>query len=249
MKLVVVKGIDATTVASAVGAQTYARGITYANQRAVQHMEWDGADHVLRAVVRGSHGNYYETAVYFEPRRGAELAFAFGECTCPVGFDCKHVVAVAVTASSATGPAAGARPPAPSWEQSMAALLGPVHPGPQHADDSISLAIELSLSLPPAAMATRVPVAPKLLARLVRPGRSGWVNGGLSWSRVDSPYYFGDYHASHVQLLRELYALHRSHSTTPNYYARDDKSIDLAVVSGRRLWSWLDEVACLPHSG
>ncbi|MDQ3827382.1 MAG: hypothetical protein M3325_17280 [Actinomycetota bacterium] len=70
MKLVMVKGINATTVASAVGAQTYAKGITYANQRSVQHMEWDGADHVLRAVVRGSHGNYYETAVYFEPRRG-----------------------------------------------------------------------------------------------------------------------------------------------------------------------------------
>jgi superfamily II DNA or RNA helicase len=243
MKLVMVKGINATTVASAVGGQTYDRGITYANQRSVQHMEWDDADHVLRAVVRGSHGNYYETAVYFEPRRGAELTFSFGECTCPVGFDCKHVVAVAVTASSAAGAAADARPPAPSWEQSLAALLGSAGPGPQHADDAIPLAIELSLSLPPTAAAIRVPVAPKLLAQLVRPGRSGWVNGGLSWNRVDSPYYFGDYQASHVQLLRELYALHRSHSPTPNYYARDDKSIDLAVVSGRRLWSWLDDAA------
>lgn len=247
MKLVVVKGIDATTVASAVGAQTYARGMTYASQRAVEHMDWDGADHVLRAVVRGSHGNYYETVVYFESRHGApggtEVTFAFGECTCPVGFDCKHVVAAVLTASSAAGStvAADARPPEPSWEQSLADLLGPARRSPPHTDDAIPLAIELSLSLPPAAAATRVPVAPKLLARLMRPGRSGWVNGGLSWSRIDSPYYFGDYHASHVQLLRELYALHRSHSPTPNYYVRDDRSIDLAVLSGGRLWSWLDE--------
>ena len=191
MKLVVVKGIDATTVASAVGAQTYARGITYANQRAVQHMEWDSEDHVLRAVVRGSHGNYYETAVYFEPRRGAELTFAFGECTCPVGFDCKHVVAVAVTASSATGPAAGARPTAPLWEQSLAALLGPARPDPQHADDAIPLAIELSLSLPPSAMATRMPVAPKLLAV---PNIHWWCSDMCfwpgSWELVESSLAF-----------------------------------------------------------
>jgi superfamily II DNA or RNA helicase len=242
MKLVVVKGIDASTLASAVGVQTYARGAAYASQRAVQHMEWDGPDHVLRAVVRGSGGNYYETAVYFEPTGDAELRFAFGECTCPVGFDCKHVVAVAVTASTAA--AARAQPPAtPSWEQSLAALLGPASPSVPQADDALPLAIELSLSLPIAAAPTRVPVAPKLLARLVKPGRNGWVNGGLSWSRVDSPYYFGDYQASHVQLLREMYALHRSHSPVPNYYVRDDKSIDLAVVSSRRLWSWLDEAA------
>ena len=250
MKLVMVQGLDATTVASAVDGQTYARGVAYASQRAVQHMEWEGADRVLRAVVRGSGGNYYQTAVYFEPLRDAKLAFAFGECTCPVEFNCKHVVAVALTASSATGPVAAAarpQPPAPpSWEQGLAALLGPARPGSQPAEDAVPLAIELSLSLsPPAAgaVATRVPAAPKLLARLVRAGRSGWVNGGLSWGRLDSPYYYGDYQASHVQLLRELYVLHRAHNPAPSYYPREDKSIDLAALSGRRLWSWLDEAA------
>jgi superfamily II DNA or RNA helicase len=247
MQLVVVKGIDPTSVASAVGAQTYARGVGYARQRAVLHMQWDGANGVMRAAVRGSGGACYETAVYFESRGGVGMTFAFGECTCPVGIDCKHVVAVAVTAAGATGPdAPAAHPrPAPSWEQSLAALLGSARPGPQESDDALPLAIELSLSLPPVgAAASRVPGAPKLLARLVRPGRSGWVSGGLSWGRLDSPYYFGDYRASHVRLLRELYALHRSHTGAPSYYtAREDKSIDLAVVSGPRLWSWLDEAA------
>lgn len=76
----------------------------------------------------------------------------------------------------------------------------------------------------------------------MRRGRSGWVNGRLSWGRLDSPYLYGDYHASHVRLLRELYALHQAHNPAPGYYyPREDKSIDLAVLSGPRLWSWLDE--------
>ncbi|HYZ38130.1 MAG TPA: SWIM zinc finger family protein [Pseudonocardiaceae bacterium] len=248
MKLVVVKGIDTTTMAGVVGPQTYARGLAYASQRAVQHMEWDGAERVLRAVVRGSGGNYYETEAYFEPLAGAELRFAFGECTCPVGFDCKHVVAVVATASGVTHPAGAggcAHPPEPpSWDQNLAALLGrPARPGAQRAGDTLPLAIELSLSVPPTVAAgTRAPGTPQLLARLVRPGRSGWVNGGLSWSRLESPYSYGDYRASHMQLLRELHALHRSQNPAPSYYVRDDKSIDLGRLSGR-LWSWLDEAA------
>ncbi len=104
MQLVVVEGVDHASVAPAVGAQTYARGVEYAQQRAVLHMEWDGAASVLEAVVRGSGGTHYETAVYFQSQAGAELAFGFGECTCPVGVNCKHVVAVAVAATARRGP-------------------------------------------------------------------------------------------------------------------------------------------------
>jgi SWIM zinc finger len=237
MQLVMVKGIDPTGVASAVDAQTYARGVGYARQRAVLHMEWmewDGARGVMRAVVRGSGGACYETAVYFKSRGDVGLTFAFGECTCPVGIDCKHVVAVAVTAAGARSPDAPAARlrPAPSWEQSLAALLGSARPGPQDSNNALPLAIELSLSLPPAgAVASRVPGTPKLLARLVRPGRSGWVTGGLSWGRLDSPYYFGDYRAAHVRLLRELYALHRSYTGAPSYIHRAGGQVDR---SGRR---------------
>ena len=112
MQLVTIDAIDPTSLRPVVGAQTYGRGVAYARQRAVLHMEWDGVDSLLYAVVRGSGGIAYETSVYFKPSRGgAELAFAFGECTCPVGINCKHVVAAAVTAMGATAPsaAAGAR--------------------------------------------------------------------------------------------------------------------------------------------
>src|SRR6476661_1103509 len=121
MQLVVVEGVDHASIAPVVGAQTYARGVEYVQQRAVLHMEWDGATSVLEAVVRGSGGTHYETAVYFQSQAGAELAFGFGECTCPVGVNCKHVVAAAITATGADAPTAAARrvQPAPSWEQSL----------------------------------------------------------------------------------------------------------------------------------
>src|SRR5215212_10496512 len=81
MQLVTINGIDPTSLRLAVGAQTYSRGVAYARQRAVLHMEWDDVDSLLQALVRGSSGNTYETSVYFEESRGgADLAFAFGEC-------------------------------------------------------------------------------------------------------------------------------------------------------------------------
>ena len=249
MQLVTIDGIDPTSLVPAVGAQTYSRGAAYARQRAVLHMEWDGVDSLLQAVVRGSSGNAYETSVYFEASwDGAELVFAFGECTCPIGINCKHVVAAAVTATCAVAPAAAARrgQPAASWEQSLGALLAQTRSdSPQSADD-VPLAVELSLSVPPAPAAQRAKASakPKLLARLVRPGRTGWVGGQMSWSRLGTSYYFSGCRASHVQLLQELYALHTSRSGASSYYSnRDDKTIDLAAFDSRRLWPLLDEAA------
>jgi hypothetical protein len=178
MQLVVVEGVDHASVAPAVGAQTYAKGVEYARKRAVLHMEWDGEASVLEAVVRGSGGTCYETAVYFQPQAGAELAFAFGECSCPVGINCKHVVAVAVAATGATRNAAktGRGQPAPAWEQTLSSLLAPAQPTQHQPADAAALAIELSLFIPPVRpdRRTGVSASPQLLARLVRPGRTGW---------------------------------------------------------------------------
>ena len=47
MQLVTIDGIDPTSLQPVVGAQTYGRGVAYARQRAVLHMEWDGVDSLL----------------------------------------------------------------------------------------------------------------------------------------------------------------------------------------------------------
>lgn len=245
MQLVTVDGIDPASLRRGIDPRAYARGLEYSTDRAVVHMAWDGTDSLLEAVVRGSRGLDYEVTVYFEDRGGAELEFAFGECTCPVGIDCKHVAAAAITATRtivSDGALTGPRPQAPAWDQSLSELLSPPGPTTREPADAVPLAVELTLSITPPAV--RSAGVSTLQARLVKPGRTGWVGSGLTWSRLISPYTFGDHDPAHVRLLQELYALHRTRidSGRRHYYGGDDKTIDLAAF-GSRLWSFLDEAA------
>ncbi len=249
MRLVVVEGIDPVDIARGVATGTYEKGVQYAQRRAVLHMEWDDTTNTLRGVVQGSRGRGYATEVHFTSRNGADLQFVGGECSCPVGFDCKHVVATAFTATGTMSPGKAPSPPVVPWEQSLGSLLEPAGRGSESHPDGVELAIELTLS-GAASGASQHPrtsgAGPKLLARLVRPGRTGWVGGGMSWSRLDSPYNFGDCRASHLRLLQELYALYRSRTGPSGYYSyREDKTIDLATFESRQLWPILDEAAAI----
>ncbi|MCA1672814.1 MAG: SWIM zinc finger family protein, partial [Actinobacteria bacterium] len=260
MQLVVVEGVDPTSIAHAVGNDSYVQGVRYAQQRAVVHMQWDAAESALQGTVRGSEGRLYSTVVYFVPRNGSDLEFEFGECSCPVGYDCKHTAALALTAAGAASPRTGAsrtgasrNRPAVTWERSLGSLLEPDRTGSESSSSGTALAIELTLSSTPDPTSHRSPkpgTGPKLLARLVRPGKTGWVSGGLSWSKLGSLHYQGDYRASHVRLLHELYALYQSHTGPSGYYSYgysygDDKTIDLAAFGSRQLWAMLDEAAAI----
>ena len=94
---------------------------------------------------------------------------------------------------------------------------------------------------------------PRLMARVVRPGRKGWVAGSLSWTKLDSQYGYDGWPAPQTQLLQEIYAIYRARSGQPFYYGYgygDDKSIDLSAFESRQLWPLLDEAAALgPAAG
>ncbi|MGE5134375.1 MAG: SWIM zinc finger family protein, partial [Gemmatimonadota bacterium] len=139
--------LDHTYLETAAGPSSYARGVEYLRQRAVQRMWWEPAE-TLHGRVRGSGGQTYSTTAYFSGGDGEPLVFSEGHCSCPVGFDCKHVVALVLAAASVDPAGAGARPgsqPA-GWEQSLQSLLGPADsaaPGPKAPTP---LAIELTLA-------------------------------------------------------------------------------------------------------
>ncbi|MGN6792045.1 MAG: DEAD/DEAH box helicase [Streptosporangiaceae bacterium] len=250
---------DVARLAGVAGAPAFAKGFQYAQQRAVMHVEWDSSESALRGLVRGSGGNFYATAVYFSALRpGLPPDVEVAECTCPVEFNCKHAVALVLTAVMAIGPAEPfAEEPASSqavgWQQSLDSLLLTSSPGiSAERPVATPLAIELTLANPPNDLGQlreagrRTVSAPlRLLGRLVRPGKNGgWVNGGLSWSKLDSLNYAGDYQDDHVRLLRELYALYRSRGSRGPYLGYtygDDKTIDITAFESSRLWPLLDE--------
>ncbi len=187
--------LDQESVLDAVGATTYSSGAAYARQQAVLHLSWDAADSALSGVVRGQRGHIYTTTAYLIQAGAARLRFASGECSCPVGYDCKHAVALALAAApppnpgTATGSAAGAAGvPAPrqpagqpaarpsAWEKSLEALLGASPASGQHTSGGTlaqgrgtPLAIELTLAPAPRAT-TSWQLNRDTTARMVIPG-------------------------------------------------------------------------------
>src|SRR5258708_2886710 len=88
----------------------------------------------------------------------------------------------------------------------------------------------------------------RLCGRLMRPGKNlGWVNGGLSWGKLESLSYSGEYAQEQVQLLRELQALYRSRGryTTYSGYSYgshgDERSIEVSAFDSRQRWPLLSE--------
>jgi superfamily II DNA or RNA helicase len=264
--------VDATSLVTAAGRTSYDRGVQYLRDGAVTRMHWDRGLSKLQGSVRGSTGARYETVAYFHPAGESVLAFGQGHCSCPVGFDCKHVVALVLAASQAqlartgtprTGtPRTGtartgtARPAeistrAVTWEQSVQSWLKP-QPAPGSGQPSgpvlgIELTLDAAAPAHPRALAEDA-APPRLMARLVQPGRKGWVGRSLSWTKLDSRYGYDGWPPPQVQLLQEMYAVYRARSGQPFMYGYgygDDKSIDLSAFESRQLWPLLDEAAAL----
>jgi superfamily II DNA or RNA helicase len=68
------------------------RGRSYRAGGRILDLRWDNDEEALYGRVKGSGSNVYDQAIRFYPRR-SRRPFE-GECSCPVGFNCKHVAAV-----------------------------------------------------------------------------------------------------------------------------------------------------------
>ena len=238
------------------GETTISRGVDYARENRVLSLHWDEDEdeYALSARVLGNGGLYSATA-YFESD-GDQVAFVEGECTCPVGFNCKHVVAALVasgvaSAQRAQSPANGDLPavlnsaatprPSAAWDRPLRALLAARTP-PATGNP---LAIELRLTA--SRYSDHAP--PLLMARLMRPAaRGGWVNGSLDWGGLDTwAVRDGGYREDHVSLLEELHTAFRSGDSHRHYMFgyRSERSIDLAACESPQLWPLLDKAARL----
>ena len=103
---------DLATLRRAIGGGSFVRGTEYARQQAVLRVDWDPDGSALRGMVQGQGGHVYHTAAFLTLAPGQPAKFDMGECSCPVSFNCKHVVALVMTAvgvghDRAPGPAPG----------------------------------------------------------------------------------------------------------------------------------------------
>ena len=91
-------GMDPGEVEATVGSRSFTRGLDYAQNNRVLAIEWDASTGTLTGSVVGQ-GALYDTAAFFTSIDDGALAFDDGECTCPVGYNCKHVAAIVIAAA------------------------------------------------------------------------------------------------------------------------------------------------------
>ncbi len=249
--------LEPSELASHFSRNAFRRGEHYARRNRVLSLKWQEDERALRASVVGQ-GARYTTAAYFDDDGGGRLTFAEGACTCPIGYNCKHVAAVVLAASerlvaprattsvtdlpagrpAVAAPVPAARPSA--WEQSLRALVAT-----RSRATGKPLAIELRL----VSSHYTGDGSPRLMARLMRPGaRGGWVNGSLDWGGLSSwQVRDGGYREDHIALINELHAVNRLHDADSIYYYsyRTYREIDLSACESGQLWPLLDEAARL----
>lgn len=80
-----------------VGHRTYQRGAAYQRNREVVRYSYDEDSSTLTGLVNGSTLVPYEVTIRFFPPRAGSAVFA-ARCTCPVLSNCKHAVALMLTA-------------------------------------------------------------------------------------------------------------------------------------------------------
>src|SRR6478735_9153616 len=142
-------------IAQQVGSRTFDRGVGYAAEARVRSIATRPDGLMLLGTIEGSGSETYQTIIEARPHPKGRAHLWSGRCSCPVGTDCKHTVALLLvardvahgivparpgteadgSASDGTSDPATARPGEPSAasEVHWAELLGHVRPRPATA--------------------------------------------------------------------------------------------------------------------
>ena len=130
-------------IAQQVGSRTFERGVACAAQRRVRSLAARPEGTMLLGTVEGSESETYQTIIEARPHPKGRSTLWSGRCSCPVGADCKHVVALLLLArdvalgkgpsdvAAAELPAPAAAPAGPVTAVHWADVLGHVKPRPR----------------------------------------------------------------------------------------------------------------------
>ncbi|ODR07379.1 helicase SNF2 [Mycolicibacillus koreensis] len=189
--------LDPADLSGIFTAATIARGAGYAHGGRIHDVTFNPDTRVLGGLCRGSGARVYRVDVALEDIRG-DLYIAWASCSCPVGWFCKHAVALLLAASNTP---TSASPVAPDrWRAVVTALLDDITPPD---GDGGGAPIGLEFSLVPAGYR----LAPALALRPLTVGKRGtWIKRGVTWRDVRYQRAPGAFNRRQLRALQTLAA-------------------------------------------
>ena len=206
-------------IIGSVGQRTFLRGRSYVRQGRVRSVNISAEGDILTGQVRGSGGRVYQTMVYCHSSDDPRPVWT-SSCSCPVGTDCKHAVAVLLTARRQAVP--GPVRTGSGWEGALADLL--------RVNDCSTRPMALEVGQDNSAGWPHRRRGLSLLP-LVR-GRNGWNRQGASWSQVLGGGLDGEVDDDVLQAVQEI-----GRMVSRSFYYSDDR-VSLDDVP-RRFWGAL----------
>ncbi|WP_278601614.1 DEAD/DEAH box helicase [Actinomyces naeslundii] len=212
-------------IISRVGRGAFQRGLDYARKGRVRGIGVAGNGDIISAQSKGSGAHIYQTMVFRkqQDQRGPEAWV--GNCSCPVGANCKHVAALLITARSlaqeephAAAPAGQVAP----WESRLAGLLQ-LERMPRRR-----MALEI---IDDTGSMWGNPAGPSMLPLIE--GKRGWNRQGASWSQIASGGLDDEVDPEVIGVLRELAGMAGGYGF---YYADDRVSL---MTAPARVWEVL----------
>ncbi|WP_104056193.1 MULTISPECIES: DEAD/DEAH box helicase [unclassified Arthrobacter] len=252
--------IDVTDIIRVVGGAAFQRGQTYAKGGAVAELEWEPQAEVLRAKVRGHSSVPYRTMLQLGEKRQGDYRLLDNHCSCPVGFDCKHVAAVALQSNTDhlvarqefIRPSAAGAPAVPAWQESLQTLIdADLHALTGSTKASATpLALQFEIRTSDAGISARWGApAPRSAHRktsfrlgvrpVVRNTKGNWVKNNLAWSNIAYQTYGLQLDPEQHRWFSQFPALHRSNGVS--YFGQNDSWLYLDDFSNPLLWQLLEE--------
>ena len=212
-------------IISRVGRGAFQRGLDYARKGRVRGIGVAGDGDIISAQSKGSGARIYQTMVFRKQhdQRGPEAWV--GNCSCPVGANCKHVAALLITARSLAQEEPDVAAPAGQvapWESRLAGLLQ-LERMPRRR-----MALEI---IDDTGSMWGNPAGPSMLPLIE--GKRGWNRQGASWSQIASGGLDDEVDPEVIGVLRELAGMAGGYGF---YYADDRVSL---MTAPARVWEVL----------
>ena len=217
-------GLTDDQIISRVGRGAFQRGLDYARKGRVRGIGVAGDGDIISAQSKGSGTRIYQTMVFRKQNSRRGPATWAGNCSCPVGTNCKHVAALLITARSLAQEESdiGDAFRRPTWESRLAGLL------------EMERAPRRRMALEIADDPGNLWGTPRGLSMLpLIEGKRGWNKQGASWSQIAAGGLDDEVDHTVMGVLRELAGMAGGSGF---YYADDHISLTTAPT---RVWDVL----------